>query len=90
VKVTDFTEGQPVPPKEEGSGDPDRGPRPDEGYIGLQNHDGGKVYFLEKKVMTRLKCSLRIYIPFLQILLEYQVFLFHYFRIARECPLVCN
>jgi len=47
VKVTDFTEGQPVPPKAEGSGDPDRGPRPDSGYIGLQNHPGGKVYFRE-------------------------------------------
>src|SRR5215470_18782357 len=29
VKVTDFTEGQPVPAKEHGPGDPDRGPRPD-------------------------------------------------------------
>src|SRR5262245_24413692 len=47
VKVTDFTEGQPVPAKEHGAGDRDRGPRPDEGYIGLQNHDGGKVYFRE-------------------------------------------
>ena len=47
VKVTDFTEGQPVPPKPEGSGDPDRGPRPETGYIGLQNHPGGKVYFRE-------------------------------------------
>lgn len=47
AKVTDFTEGQPVPPKDQGSGDPDRGPRPDSGYIGLQNHAGGKVYFRE-------------------------------------------
>jgi 3-keto-disaccharide hydrolase len=47
AKVTDFTEGQPVPPKEPGSGDPDRGPRPETGYIGLQNHPGGKVYFKE-------------------------------------------
>jgi 3-keto-disaccharide hydrolase len=37
VKVTDFTEGQPVPPKKE-TWEPDRGPRPDSGYIGLQNH----------------------------------------------------
>jgi len=51
VKVTDFTEGQPVPPKEEGAGEPDRGPRPDQGYIGLQNHDGGKVYFREISLM---------------------------------------
>lgn len=47
VKVTDFTEGQPVPSKPSGSIDPDRGPRPDSGYIGLQNHPGGKVYFKE-------------------------------------------
>jgi 3-keto-disaccharide hydrolase len=47
VKVTDFTEGQQVPPKREGSGDPERGPRPEMGYIGLQNHPGGKVYFQE-------------------------------------------
>jgi hypothetical protein len=47
VKVTDFTEGQPVPPKHAGSIDPDRGPRPDIGYIGLQNHPGAPVYFKE-------------------------------------------
>jgi hypothetical protein len=34
VRVTDFTEGQPVPAKHAGSIDPDRGPRPDSGYIG--------------------------------------------------------
>jgi Domain of Unknown Function (DUF1080) len=47
VKVTDFTEGQPVPPKHAGSVDPDRGPRPKSGYIGLQNHPGAPVYFKE-------------------------------------------
>jgi hypothetical protein len=46
VKVTDFSEGQPVPPKH-GSIDPDRGPRPASGYIGLQNHPGAPVYFKE-------------------------------------------
>jgi len=35
--VTDYTEGDPVPDKME-SYEPDRGPRPQEGYIGLQNH----------------------------------------------------
>ncbi len=45
VKVTDYTEGQPVPPKKH-SWEPDRGRRPDEGYIGLQNHsDKDVVYF---------------------------------------------
>ena len=36
-KVTDYTEGQPVPPKKL-SFEPDRGLRPDKGWIGLQNH----------------------------------------------------
>jgi hypothetical protein len=47
VKVTDFKEGQPVPPKQPGSITPDRGPRQDSGYIGLQNHPGSEVYFKE-------------------------------------------
>ena len=47
IKVTDFAEGQPVPAKTPGSHDPDRGPRPDEGYIGLQNHPGSDVEFKE-------------------------------------------
>ncbi|MGH9734504.1 MAG: 3-keto-disaccharide hydrolase [Candidatus Acidiferrales bacterium] len=47
VKVTDYTEGQPVPPKEH-SYEPQRGPRPNAGYIGLQNHsDKDVVYFGE-------------------------------------------
>lgn len=49
VKVTDFTEGQPVPPKH-ASYEPDRGPRPARGYIGLQNHPGDPVYFREVSV----------------------------------------
>jgi hypothetical protein len=47
VKVTDFKEGDPVPEKHPGSIDPDRGPRPDSGYVGLQNHPGSEVYFKE-------------------------------------------
>jgi len=47
VKVTDFREGDSVPPKPAGSIDPDRGPRPDRGYIGLQNHPGDPVFFRE-------------------------------------------
>lgn len=54
VKVTDFTEGQPVPAKHPGSIDPDRGPRPDAGFIGLQNHPGSEVYFKEVS-LTPLK-----------------------------------
>jgi hypothetical protein len=50
IKVTDFTEGQAVPAKHPGSIDPDRGPRPDLGFIGLQNHPGSDVYFKEVSV----------------------------------------
>jgi hypothetical protein len=47
VKVTDFTEGQPVPAKKE-KWEPDRGIRPNRGYIGLQNHsDTDLVRFKE-------------------------------------------
>jgi len=49
-KVTDYTEGDPVPPKKE-KWEPDRGRRPKEGYIGLQNHsDRDVVYFKEVAV----------------------------------------
>jgi hypothetical protein len=45
VQVTDYTEGQAVPPKKK-SYEPDRGPRPNAGYIGLQNHsDSDTVFF---------------------------------------------
>ena len=37
VQVNDFTEGSPVPPREH-TYEPIRGPRPDVGYIGIQNH----------------------------------------------------
>ena len=47
VKVTDFKEGQSVPEKHPGSIDPDRRPREDSGYIGLQNHPGSEVFFKE-------------------------------------------
>jgi len=48
--VTDFTEGDPVPAKKEWY-EPDRGPRPERGYIGLQNHgDEAHVHFKEVSV----------------------------------------
>lgn len=47
VKVTDYTEGDPVPPREFDF-EPFRGPRPESGYIGIQNHDTvDVVYFKE-------------------------------------------
>ena len=52
VQVTDYREGQPVPPKKE-EWEPDRGPRPQSGYIGLQNHsDEDIVYFREVSVRS--------------------------------------
>lgn len=50
VKVTDFREGQAVPPKQPGSIDPERGPRPLTGYLGLQNEPGPHVYYKEISV----------------------------------------
>ncbi|KPK84479.1 MAG: hypothetical protein AMS27_09860 [Bacteroides sp. SM23_62_1] len=49
-KVTDFMEGDSMPPKIRDF-EPDRGPRPISGYIGLQNHDSlSTVYFKEVAV----------------------------------------
>ncbi|HUU12637.1 MAG TPA: DUF1080 domain-containing protein [Terriglobia bacterium] len=50
-KVTDYTEGQPVPERTKDY-EPHRGRRPDAGYIGLQNHpredkSDSEVYFKE-------------------------------------------
>ena len=48
--VTDFTEGDPVPPRAKDY-EPERGPRPISGYIGLQNHDDQqRVHFKEVSV----------------------------------------
>lgn len=50
ILVTQYSEGDMVPPKDNDA-DPDRGPRPDSGFIGLQNHPQGKtVYFKEISV----------------------------------------
>jgi hypothetical protein len=53
VLVTDYTEGQPVPPRHGGEGEPAEGPRPDSGYIGLQNHPGSEVYFKEVSILPQ-------------------------------------
>ena len=46
VKVTDYTEGQPVPARKFDF-EPVRGPRPKCGYIGLQNHSDKDVVFFK-------------------------------------------
>lgn len=62
VKVTDFKEGDPVPERKFDF-EPFRGPRPESGYFGLQNHgDADVVYFkevavkpLQEKVKSKTK-----------------------------------
>lgn len=50
VLVNEYREGAPVPPRKMWY-EPVRGPRPDSGYIGLQNHDpNSTVYFREVSV----------------------------------------
>jgi len=50
--VTDYTEGDPVPPKKIWY-EPERGPRPESGYIGLQNHDdNSRIHFKEVSVRS--------------------------------------
>ncbi|MFB3922366.1 MAG: DUF1080 domain-containing protein [Terriglobia bacterium] len=50
VEVNRYREGQPVPPRQR-QYEPERGPRPDSGYIGLQNHHAdAEVYFKEVSV----------------------------------------
>ncbi len=49
-KVNEYVEGQPVPERKMWF-EPVRGPRPDSGYIGIQNHDAqSRVYFREISV----------------------------------------
>ncbi|MDQ2712400.1 MAG: DUF1080 domain-containing protein [Acidobacteriota bacterium] len=53
-KVTDYTEGQPVPPKKL-SFEPERGRRPDSGYFGLQNHSDNDIVFFKEVAIRPLK-----------------------------------
>src|SRR3984893_4303250 len=52
-QVNDFFGDQPVPPRKQWY-EPVRGPRPDSGYIGLQNHDAAStVYFKEISILDQ-------------------------------------
>ena len=51
--VTDYTEGQPVPPKKFDF-EPERGTRPNEGYIGLQNHSDNDIVFFKEVAVQPL------------------------------------
>ena len=54
AKVTDYTEGQPVPDKKFNF-EPERGRRPNEGYIGLQNHSDNDIVFFKEVAWKPLK-----------------------------------
>lgn len=54
VLVTDYDGKSPVPPKEK-SWEPDRGPRPESGYIALQNHDDEAVFSFQEISVHPLK-----------------------------------
>ena len=53
VKVTDFNEGDPVPDRKFDY-EPLRGPRPLEGYFGLQNHGEHDVVFFKEVSIKKL------------------------------------
>jgi len=51
--INDFFGDQPVPPRKQWY-EPIRGPRPDSGYIGLQNHDAAStIYFKEISILDQ-------------------------------------
>jgi hypothetical protein len=54
VKVTDYKEGDPVPERKHDY-EPQRGPRPNDGYIGLQNHGENDVVFFKEVAVKMLK-----------------------------------
>ncbi len=54
VKVNDYREGDPVPPRKFGF-EPQRGRRPDLGYFGLQNHGDNDIVFFKEVAIRPLK-----------------------------------
>ena len=54
VKVADYKEGDPVPPLKFDF-EPQRGPRPDFGYFGLQNHSDDDIVFFKEVSIKPLK-----------------------------------
>jgi hypothetical protein len=54
VKVADFKEGDPVPAKKFDF-EPERGPRPLSGYMGIQNHSDKDVVFFKEVSVKPLK-----------------------------------
>lgn len=58
VKVTDFKEGDPVPAKKFDF-EPERGPRPLSGYMGIQNHSDKDVVFFKEVAVKPLKKAMK-------------------------------
>src|SRR5438477_2588454 len=54
VKVTDYVEGQEVPARKFDF-EPQRGTRPNDGYIGLQNHSDNDIVFFKEVAVKSLK-----------------------------------
>jgi hypothetical protein len=54
VKVTDYREGDPVPPPKF-KFEPLRGPRPEFGYFGLQNHGNDDIVYFKEVSVKPLK-----------------------------------
>jgi hypothetical protein len=54
VKVTDYTDGDPVPDRKFDF-EPQRGPRPNFGYFGLQNHSDNDIVFFKEVAIKPLK-----------------------------------
>ena len=58
VKVTDYSEGQPVPARKF-SFEPQHGPRPIEGYFGLQNHSDNDIVFFKEVSIRPLAAKMK-------------------------------
>jgi len=56
VRVTDYTEGEPVPDKKFDF-EPERGPRPNYGFIGLQNHSDHDIVFFKEVSVRPLRSA---------------------------------
>jgi hypothetical protein len=54
VKVTDYKEGDPVPERKFDF-EPFHGPRPEAGYMGIQNHGDKDVVFFKEVSVKPLK-----------------------------------
>ena len=56
VKVTDYKEGDPVPARKFDF-EPFRGPRPESGYLGIQNHSDKDVVFFKEVSVKQLNAK---------------------------------